>query len=82
MISAQKNIAVYSEECSTICKENCEATSVCALCKPCLTPTLKKALLEAHKENLHKGDFRRLYPPTMVSTNHDCLLYLNNLFAI
>ncbi|CAK1542953.1 unnamed protein product [Leptosia nina] len=65
MLSSQKNIAVYSKQCSTVCKETCEAISVCALCKPCLTPQLKKALLKAHMENLHKGDFRRLFPPTM-----------------
>ncbi|XP_022114614.2 probable tubulin polyglutamylase ttll-15 [Pieris rapae] len=65
MISAQKNVAVFSKECNTICKDNCEATSVCVLCKPCLTPKLEKALLKAHTENLHKGDFRRLFPPTM-----------------
>ncbi|XP_045500000.1 probable tubulin polyglutamylase ttll-15 [Colias croceus] len=65
MISAQKNIAVYSKECSTTCKDNCDATSACALCKPCLNNKLKNALLTAHREHIHKGDFRRLFPPAM-----------------
>lgn len=71
MISAQKNIAVYSHECSTICKEDCEALDVCKLCRPCLEPKLKSNLLNAHRENLHKGDFRRLFPPEMVSRLYD-----------
>ncbi|XP_064073122.1 probable tubulin polyglutamylase ttll-15 [Vanessa tameamea] len=71
MISSQKNIAVYSHECSTICKDNCEASDICRLCKPCLEPKLKTSLLNAHREYLHKGDFRRLFPPpTMPNSNN------------
>ncbi|XP_041981293.1 probable tubulin polyglutamylase ttll-15 [Aricia agestis] len=66
MVSSQKNIAVWSEVCSTTCRENCEESLICGLCKPCMTSRLKSSLLGAHKEYLHRGDFRRLFPPKMV----------------
>uniref|UniRef100_A0A2A4JIW4 Uncharacterized protein n=1 Tax=Heliothis virescens TaxID=7102 RepID=A0A2A4JIW4_HELVI len=66
MISAQKNIAVFGEECKTICTDNCAALELCSLCKPCLNAKLRKSLLDAYGEFLHKGDFRRLVPPPMV----------------
>ncbi|CAH2090156.1 unnamed protein product [Euphydryas editha] len=81
MISAQKNIAVYSHECSTICKDDCEALDICKLCRPCLEPKLKSNFLNAHMENLHKGDFRRLFPPVMKpnSRNEDEIKNLNQM---
>ncbi|XP_045536907.1 probable tubulin polyglutamylase ttll-15 [Papilio machaon] len=66
MVSAQKNIAVWSDECSTKCRDRCEISPVCGLCRPCLGGKLRKSLLKAHKEFLHKGDFKRLFPPEMV----------------
>ncbi|KPI90922.1 Tubulin polyglutamylase ttll6 [Papilio xuthus] len=66
MVSAQKNIAVWSDECSTKCRDRCEISPVCGLCRPCLGAKLRKSLLKAHKEFLHKGDFKRLFPPEMV----------------
>ncbi|XP_050677697.1 probable tubulin polyglutamylase ttll-15 isoform X2 [Leptidea sinapis] len=62
MLSAQKNIAVYSDECSTICRESCHALLICELCKPCLTNKMKRALLSAYREHLHRADFARLFP--------------------
>lgn len=67
MVSSQKNIAVWGEECSTVCKDNCEAHPICRLCRPCISTKLRNSLLKAHREYLHQGDFRRLYPPAMVS---------------
>ncbi|XP_047028127.1 probable tubulin polyglutamylase ttll-15 [Helicoverpa zea] len=69
MISAQKNIGVFGEECRTICNDNCSALELCSLCKPCLDAKLKKSLLDAYSEFLHRGDFRRLVPPPMVPNN-------------
>ncbi|KPJ14008.1 Tubulin polyglutamylase TTLL6 [Papilio machaon] len=66
MVSAQKNIAVWSDECSTKCRDRCEISPVCGLCRPCLGAKLRKSLLKAHKEFLHKGDFKRLFPPEMI----------------
>ncbi|KAL4715788.1 hypothetical protein ACJJTC_006367 [Scirpophaga incertulas] len=65
MVASQKNIAVWGTECSTMCRDNCNAVDICSLCKPCLTHKLKNSLLRAHKEFLHQGDFRRLFPTPM-----------------
>ncbi|XP_030034757.2 probable tubulin polyglutamylase ttll-15 [Manduca sexta] len=63
MVSTQKNIAVWGEQCSTVCKENCDSHELCELCRPCLNTKLRNSFLKAHREHLHKGDFRRLFPP-------------------
>ncbi|KAJ8719449.1 hypothetical protein PYW08_011624 [Mythimna loreyi] len=65
MVSAQKNIAVFGEQCKTTCLENCDASDLCGLCKPCISDRLTQNLLTAYTEFLHKGDFRRIYPPPM-----------------
>ncbi|KAJ0176252.1 hypothetical protein K1T71_008426 [Dendrolimus kikuchii] len=66
MVSSQKNIGVWGKECSTICKENCSADQICGLCRPCISARMRNSLLEAHREFLHRGDFRRLLPPCMI----------------
>ncbi|XP_034832589.1 probable tubulin polyglutamylase ttll-15 [Maniola hyperantus] len=78
MLSSQKNIAVYSKECSAICKDSCEVAAVCGLCRHCLSPRLRSSLLVAYRENLAKGDFRRLYPPAM-TPNQNIDKRINNL---
>ncbi|XP_072941418.1 probable tubulin polyglutamylase ttll-15 [Epargyreus clarus] len=65
MVSSQKNIAVWSDECRTTCQDDCEASAICGLCKPCLDGRMKRNFLNAHREFLHRGDFRRLFPPAM-----------------
>ncbi|XP_075976702.1 tubulin tyrosine ligase-like 15 [Anticarsia gemmatalis] len=65
MVSAQKNIAVFGDQCSTECREDCERIELCKLCKQCLSKSMRTALLRAHSEFLHRGDFRRLIPPPM-----------------
>ncbi|CAH2041633.1 unnamed protein product, partial [Iphiclides podalirius] len=81
MVSSQKNIAVWSDECRTKCRDQCEETPVCGLCKPCLSVELKRSLLKAHREYLHKGDFKRLFPPSMEqrSVKPDVLTELNEI---
>lgn len=71
MVSAQKNIAVYSAECARAC--DCGTRAACALCADarlrdarCGGARLRDALLAAHAEHLRRGDFRRLFPPAMV----------------
>lgn len=66
MVSSQKNIAVWGNECSTICKEDCSVSEICALCRPCISSRMRNSLFSAHREFLHRGDFRRLFPPLMV----------------
>ncbi|CAB3227814.1 unnamed protein product [Arctia plantaginis] len=65
MISSYKNIAVFGDQCATICKDDCNVLPQCNLCKPCLGNELKNSLLKAHAEFLHRGDFRRLVPLPM-----------------
>lgn len=65
MVSSYKNIAVFGDQCATVCKDDCDALPQCNLCKPCLDNKLKDSLLKAHAEFLHRGDFRRLVPLPM-----------------
>ncbi|XP_053608803.1 probable tubulin polyglutamylase ttll-15 [Plodia interpunctella] len=64
MVSAQKNIAVWSEACNNVCRDNCDEF-VCGLCKPCIKPELRESLLRAYAEHVHRGDFGRIFPPAM-----------------
>ncbi|CAG5043659.1 unnamed protein product [Parnassius apollo] len=66
MVSSQKNIAVWSDECSTKCRDQCEELLICGLCRPCLSNRLRNSLLKSYREFLHRGDFKRLFPPKMV----------------
>ncbi|KAM3958815.1 tubulin tyrosine ligase-like 15 isoform 2-T2 [Aphomia sociella] len=79
MVSSQKNIAVWGEECSTVCKDNCESHSVCGLCKPCINSKLRNSLLRAHREYLHRGDYGRIFPPPLVPKKPVSEDYLKNL---
>lgn len=66
MVSTDKNLAVWGMECDTYCRDNCEGSLlICRLCRPCINRQLRHSLLRAHREHLHKGDFKRLYPPAM-----------------
>ncbi|XP_026741588.1 tubulin polyglutamylase TTLL7 isoform X2 [Trichoplusia ni] len=66
MIATMKNIAVFSDVCSSKCMETCEADILCKLCKPCLEPSFKQDLLAAYNEHMDRGDYRRLLPTPMV----------------
>nr|XP_037873139.1 probable tubulin polyglutamylase ttll-15 isoform X2 [Bombyx mori] len=78
MVSSQKNIAVWGEICTTTCRDNCHMNLICELCRPCLSARLRSVFLKAHKEFLHKGDFRRLFPPPMGS----CLAVFSRFLLI
>ncbi|XP_059046676.1 probable tubulin polyglutamylase ttll-15 [Achroia grisella] len=65
MVSSQKNIAVWGNECTKLCKDNCESHTICGLCRPCMNNKLKNSLLRAYKEYLHRGDFGRIFPPAL-----------------
>ncbi|KAI4468322.1 hypothetical protein MML48_2g00009199 [Holotrichia oblita] len=65
METADKNIAVYPEECNNnICKTSCQPV-MCQLCKNCLTAEDRLDLLRAHNEHLNKADCKRIFPPPM-----------------
>lgn len=82
MISSLKNIAVYSEECSSVCKDSCDASDVCNLCRHCLSPKLRSSMLNAYSEHLWKGDFRRLFPPATVSFLYKRFTFLPSFLTI
>nr|CAH7767062.1 unnamed protein product [Callosobruchus chinensis] len=65
MIVSDKDIAVYSETCnSQICRRGC-TSPLCSLCKTCLAADTRQYLIQAYKEHMHKGDCKRIFPPTM-----------------
>nr|CAI5847155.1 unnamed protein product [Callosobruchus analis] len=66
MIVSDKDIAVYSETCnSELCRRGC-TSPLCSLCKTCLVADTRQYLMQAYKEHMHKGDCKRIFPPTMV----------------
>ncbi|KAK9885024.1 hypothetical protein WA026_009250 [Henosepilachna vigintioctopunctata] len=83
MVVSDRNIAVYPEECSSmLCRESC-VSSVCQLCKHCLSYDTKEYLQEAYREHMDKGDCKRIFPPSMVIKVHvysNCILN-NNIFS-
>lgn len=67
MLSADKNIAVYPEECnSDLCLSSCVSPS-CQLCNHCLSAETRRQLLAAYREHVNRGDCRRIFPPSTVS---------------
>ncbi|KAJ8979645.1 hypothetical protein NQ317_001352 [Molorchus minor] len=66
MIVSDKNIATFPKACSSdLCRTSC-VSSDCQLCKPCLSPETRQYLEQAYMEHLHKGDCKRVFPPSMV----------------
>ncbi|GJQ66397.1 hypothetical protein Trydic_g4417 [Trypoxylus dichotomus] len=63
MESADKNIAVYPDQCSTnLCRKSCHSED-CQLCKNCLTAENRLDFLRAYNEHLNRGDCKRIFPP-------------------
>lgn len=66
MVVSDKNIATHPEVCeSQLCRSSCVSTE-CHLCKPCMSPETRKDIVAAAWEHNHKGDCKRIFPPTMV----------------
>lgn len=66
MLSGDKNIAVYPEECnSDLCYGSCVSPH-CQLCNHCLSVETRRNLLRAYREHVNRGDCRRIFPPSMV----------------
>jgi len=66
MQTADKNLAVHPEICTTKeCKEDCSLME-CSLCKTCWDEELKNDFVSAHREYLNRGDCKRIFPPSMI----------------
>lgn len=62
MLSADKNVAVLAEQCtSEKCTESCELTE-CELCRPCLSAQDINDLHTAYREHINRGDTKRIFP--------------------
>lgn len=78
MISADKNIVVYAEQCSQpACLESCMPIQ-CELCLPCLTNDDRNILHDAYREHTRKGNTKRIFPPPIINKKLD-ENYLKNL---
>lgn len=62
MISTDKNIAVFADECADPkCAESCESPE-CELCRPCLSTQDISDLHMAYREHVNRGDTKRIFP--------------------
>lgn len=66
MMVALKNILVFPQLCSNAHCLSCE-TTVCNLCKQCLTKQLINHLKLSYNEHVNRLDCRRAYPPSLDS---------------
>ncbi|XP_030764758.1 tubulin polyglutamylase TTLL6 [Sitophilus oryzae] len=70
MIVSDKHLATYPEKChSQLCRTSCVSPD-CQLCKTCLSPETRKYLVQAFKEHIHKGDCKRIFPPSLTAQEH------------
>lgn len=68
-MSADKNIAVDAESCSSAkCFESCESPE-CELCRPCLSAEDIADLHSAYREHVNRGDTKRIFPVPMTPNN-------------
>lgn len=63
---ADKNIAVLPQLCAEC--DDCFRVE-CQLCKPCHSDEMKLILSQSYLEHRNKMDFRRIFPPAIVSNN-------------
>lgn len=67
MMSSDKNIVVFAEQCaSEKCAGSCESTE-CELCRPCLSSQDIRDLHTAYREHIHRGDTKRIFPVPIIS---------------
>lgn len=67
MLSSDKNVAVFAEECaSEKCTASCELDE-CALCRPCLSTQDISDLHKAYREHMNRGDTKRIFPVPMTT---------------
>lgn len=76
-MSAEKNIAVFAEHCtSEKCAESCEFDE-CELCRPCLSTEDVTDLHTAYREHVNRGDTKRIFPVPIANENSDDFNNLN-----
>ena len=62
MFSHSKNIAVNPGACvDNNCQQNCDKTE-CELCLPCLNEADLNGMLQAYREHVKRGGFKRIFP--------------------
>ncbi|XP_031617910.1 probable tubulin polyglutamylase ttll-15 [Contarinia nasturtii] len=77
MMSADKNIAVHAEHCtSDMCVESCELPE-CELCRPCLSAQDISDLHMAYREHVNRGETKRIFPVPIISGKSADLSELN-----
>lgn len=69
MMSADKNIAVFANQCASAeCAESCELPE-CGVCRPCLTAQDITDLHTAYREHMNRGDTKRIFPVPISNEN-------------
>lgn len=67
MIATDQSLSTNLNKCASLaCHRSCNKQG-CDLCLPCLTGSEYDMLYRAHMEHLHRGNMRRLFPPSFVS---------------
>lgn len=65
MLSSDKNIAVFADQCADPkCAESCESPE-CELCRPCLSAQDISDLHTAYREHVNRGDTKRIFPKSI-----------------
>jgi len=68
MLVSDQDIQVLYETCSSKeCTKAC-IKEICRLCYPCLRENEREFIKAAYLEHIHRGNFRRVYPPAMTQT--------------
>lgn len=76
MLTADKNLAVFPEECSSeMCANSC-VSPVCQVCKTCLNSNARKYLIQAYREYINRQDCKRIFPPQMVIVQIKCFVFV------
>lgn len=65
MLSSDKSIAVFADQCAKPkCAESCESPE-CELCRPCLSTQDISDLHMAYREHIYRGDTKRIFPQSI-----------------
>lgn len=63
IITTHKNIAAAPSLCmNNDCYNRCSDNKLCEICLPCLDNRMKYHMKEAYRENISKGNFKRIFP--------------------
>ncbi|XP_005191690.2 probable tubulin polyglutamylase ttll-15 [Musca domestica] len=66
IIATDQSLSTNLNKCASLaCHRSCNKQG-CDLCLPCLTGSEYDMLYRAHMEHLHRGNMRRLFPPSFI----------------